>query len=813
MVAPTQSRHARAAAVEPARRNRPPELPPCSHRSCRRTISRLRCRAAGSRPTTDEARDRRAALRRRHQRRRRAARAIHRRAAGRARRRPRADDLRARLRDLAQRVSGRRRRGQRHSRSSASRCRASATSRDFARRSTRVFEPAALAAGRARLARQRRARQPASARAPAAAARRVRLRAALQRRAITTPTTARAPSPDRAVLVPTAEREPALGLAIFQPVFRGVRAIMYNSFEERALIQARGRQRARARASSSASARRFRRSVDAERARQTFGLREPVRRLRRPDRREQGVRRAVRLLHRLRRPAASAPLDLVLDRHAGAADSGASAHPPSRLRQRPGQVRRDRRRRGAGHAVATTRACRWWRSRRGRSAGRCSPTRAATCWSASACAATPACTMRTRAEFAGALDALLDDPALAARARTQRPRRTSTRHYSWPVIERKYLDMFERLTAEPPSARDGAAARLVRTPAPRCCRRPPRSLTHAVRAGPRPVRSREATRVKFAFVTPRYGAEIDDGPGACLPAARRAGQRAARRRRAHHLRARSADVEERVRRGRRTACAACWSGASPSASRTTATRSSSCRDRLSPARTVAADELEWVRRLGPSSPGLHRLLKRQHRTYDALVFFSLLHATTVHGLADRARAQRALSLPAARSGAALRPLAGAAGSARARRLLSRRAERAAGARASCASAGRTRKWSASASSRRRSRPTRGTSRIPADDAVDRRRRAARSREDGRAVDYLTGRGVPFRRRHRLYGPFALYGGRVEPDNGCEEMLEYFDTYAAADGDTRAGADGREDDEGAGERRTCGWPACCPIASG
>ena len=43
---------------------------------------------------------------------------------------------------------------------------------------------------------------------------------------------------DRAVLVPTAEREPSLGLSIFAPVFRGVRAIMYNSFEERAVIQA-----------------------------------------------------------------------------------------------------------------------------------------------------------------------------------------------------------------------------------------------------------------------------------------------------------------------------------------------------------------------------------------------------------------------------------------------------------------------------------------------------------------------------------------------------------------------------------------------
>jgi len=43
---------------------------------------------------------------------------------------------------------------------------------------------------------------------------------------------------DRAVLVPTAERDPVLGLAIARPLFRGVRGIMYNSFEERAVIQA-----------------------------------------------------------------------------------------------------------------------------------------------------------------------------------------------------------------------------------------------------------------------------------------------------------------------------------------------------------------------------------------------------------------------------------------------------------------------------------------------------------------------------------------------------------------------------------------------
>ena len=44
--------------------------------------------------------------------------------------------------------------------------------------------------------------------------------------------------PHKAILVPTAERDETIGLSIFQPLFRSVRAIMYNSPEERALIQA-----------------------------------------------------------------------------------------------------------------------------------------------------------------------------------------------------------------------------------------------------------------------------------------------------------------------------------------------------------------------------------------------------------------------------------------------------------------------------------------------------------------------------------------------------------------------------------------------
>jgi glycosyltransferase involved in cell wall biosynthesis len=44
--------------------------------------------------------------------------------------------------------------------------------------------------------------------------------------------------PGKAILVPTAERDGALGLAMFHGVFRGVGALMYNSYEERALIHA-----------------------------------------------------------------------------------------------------------------------------------------------------------------------------------------------------------------------------------------------------------------------------------------------------------------------------------------------------------------------------------------------------------------------------------------------------------------------------------------------------------------------------------------------------------------------------------------------
>ena len=193
------------------------------------------------------------------------------------------------------------------------------------------------------------------------------------------------------------------------------------------------------------------------------------------------------------------------------------------------------------------------------------------------------------------------------------------------------------------------------------------------------------------------------------------------------------------------------------------------------------DEQDWIRRLGPSSPALIDYLKRQHRSYDAVVFFSLYNATTVHGIA--AAAERSVIFPYLRLDPALRfgIWNEVLGSARGVGYLSA-AER---------------------------RLTRGFLRLfpateeivgvgvdmpaqqayprhqqdPADTLSDDDEDGAAPPEAASTPEYLAGRGIPFRRRHRLYGSFAVYGGRVEQDNGCEEMLEYFDSFAAANGDT------------------------------
>jgi glycosyltransferase involved in cell wall biosynthesis len=55
-------------------------------------------------------------------------------------------------------------------------------------------------------------------------------------------------------------------------------------------------------------------------------------------------------------------------------------------------------------------------------------------------------------------------------------------------------------------------------------------------------------------------------------------------------------------------------------------------------------------------------------------------------------------------------------------------------------------------------------------------------DSGRFPSHVSSRGASFKRRHRIHGPFALYGGRIDPGKGCEELIEYFSTYVTSGGD-------------------------------
>ena len=135
-------------------------------------------------------------------------------------------------------------------------------------------------------------------------------------------------APAKAVLVPTAERDPAIGLEIFKPMFRAARAVMFNSLEERAMIQAV--------AATARPGRRRRRGIGDSGAHAALALPQEVqdqaavRDLHRPHRREQGLRGAVRVLRALRGdvPARARPR---ARRIAASADPEASANPASRV--------------------------------------------------------------------------------------------------------------------------------------------------------------------------------------------------------------------------------------------------------------------------------------------------------------------------------------------------------------------------------------------------------------------------------------------------------------------------------------------------
>lgn len=249
---------------------------------------------------------------------------------------------------------------------------------------------------------------------------------------------------DRAILVPTAEREAAVALRIFQPVLRGVRGIMYNSPEERAMIHAlAGNEDVPGVVVGVGS--RVPAAVDPAGARRTFGLPAPflvyVGRID-PNK---GCAELFDFFVRFSSTSAR-PLDLVL---IGTAAMEVPQHP--RIRHLGYVTDQDKFDLMAAadalvvpsyfESLSMVALEAWALGRPVLANARCDVL-VGQCLRSNA-----GLYYGDALEFAAVLDGLLGDRSLAD-ALGRNGREYVARHYSWPVIERKYAQMFERLTGE-----------------------------------------------------------------------------------------------------------------------------------------------------------------------------------------------------------------------------------------------------------------------------------------------------------------------------------------------------------------------------
>ena len=190
------------------------------------------------------------------------------------------------------------------------------------------------------------------------------------------------------------------------------------------------------------------------------------------------------------------------------------------------------------------------------------------------------------------------------------------------------------------------------------------------------------------------------------------------------------------------------------------------------------DELEWLRQQGPWCPALIDYLQRSHEHYDLLVFFTYLYAPTVLGM--KIAPHKSILVPTAHDEPAIRlemykelfslPAGLAYYTESERRFVtthfSLRAieEETVGSGVDLPEAQPYPQEPHSGASE----PAHADS-APDDDSPSFR-------------PHLAQRGSVFRRRHRLHGPFALYGGRIDAGKGCEELIEYFSSYVEDGGD-------------------------------
>lgn len=181
------------------------------------------------------------------------------------------------------------------------------------------------------------------------------------------------------------------------------------------------------------------------------------------------------------------------------------------------------------------------------------------------------------------------------------------------------------------------------------------------------------------------------------------------------------------------------------------------------------DELHWLQQQGPWSPALQSYIEAHHGGYDALIFFTYLYAPTVLGL--RVDPARSILVPTAHDEPAIHldiykemfslPAGVAYNTAVERRFLTTHFSIRALSEETVGCGVDLPPHLEGDHDGGRSTPT-----------------DASTTDDRRTVSPASG----FRRRHRLHGPIVLYGGRIEPGKGCEELFEYFGNYIQEGGE-------------------------------
>jgi len=199
-----------------------------------------------------------------------------------------------------------------------------------------------------------------------------------------------------------------------------------------------------------------------------------------------------------------------------------------------------------------------------------------------------------------------------------------------------------------------------------------------------------------------------------------------------------------------------------------------------------SEEMEWLKQQGPWCPSLIDYLKRTHRHYDALIFYTYLYAPTVLGI--KVDPGRSILVPTAHDEPPIHleifkdvfrlPKAIAYLTEVERKFVTTTFERHAVIEDTVGCGVELPPHHAYPRTGATLGAEPGSSEpSPNDSSPEPEEPPSKGFQS-----HISARGAMFRRRHRVHGPFVLYGGRIDPGKGCEELIEYFSSYVKADGE-------------------------------